>query len=68
MVISIKAMRGGAALAEPELWAEAMPEEAGSEEAPRFEPARGMALGLLLSAVLWVGVIAAVRGIVALLS
>lgn len=68
MVISIEAVRSGAGLAEAEAWAEGVAGELGSEEAPRFEPARGIALGLLLSAVLWVGVIAAVRGIIALLS
>lgn len=63
MVISIDAIRSGVGLAEAEDWAKRTRE--GSHE---LEPAQGIALGLLLSAVLWVGVIGAVRGILLLLS
>jgi hypothetical protein len=66
MVISIDVLRSGAGLVDAEAWAEAeRPTRGGSGE--DFDPARGMALGLLLGAVLWVGLIAAVRGIALLL-
>ena len=67
MVISIDAMRIGAGLVDAEAWAEAE-QPTRDEEGRDLDPARGMALGLALSAVMWVGLIAVVRGIVLLLA
>lgn len=69
MVISMDALQSRAGLAEEEVAANwTRWESAEDEEGITVTSGRGMVLGLLLSAFLWIGVIAAVRGLIALLS